>query len=87
MSTLAYRLGNDLDLDTVIDLYWDSTLGARTRYQRRGIGRELLRRHHRAGAPAHLILLAAPQAVDYDARAGFTHPPQARVLGPNEPGR
>src|SRR5262245_38316707 len=27
--TITYRLGNDLDLDTVIDLYRDSTLGLR----------------------------------------------------------
>jgi predicted N-acetyltransferase YhbS len=27
--SIAYRLGNDLDLDAVIDVYRDSTLGAR----------------------------------------------------------
>jgi len=137
MPALAYHLGNDLDLDAVIDLYRDSTLGARrpvqdrarmaamlahanlvvsawdgprlvglarslsdfafctylsdlvvrASYQRRGIGRELLRRTQRAGAPAQIILLAAPQAVDYYPRVGFTHHPQAWVLAPDEPVR
>ena len=29
MAAITYRLGNDLDLDTVIDLYRESTLGER----------------------------------------------------------
>jgi len=132
---VVYRLGNDLDLDAVIELYRASTLGerrpvddrdrmaamlrhanlvvtawdgnrlvgiarslsdfafctylsdlaVRTSHQRRGIGRELMRRTQRAGGRAQIILLAAPQAVDYYPRVGFQHHPQAWVLGPDQP--
>jgi GNAT superfamily N-acetyltransferase len=119
---IAYRLGNDLDLDAVIDVYRDSTLGARRpvddrarieqmlaranlvvsawdgallvgvarslsdfcyatylsdlavrlAYQRGGVGRELIRRTQEAGGRAHVTLLAAPAAVDYYPRVGFS---------------
>lgn len=129
---ITYRLGNDLDLDAVIELYRASTLGerrpvadrtrmaamlahanlvvsawdgellvglarslsdfsyctylsdlaVRASHQRRGIGRELIRRTRRAGGSAQIILLAAPAAVEYYPRLGFRHHPQAWVLGP-----
>ena len=119
---IEYRLGNDVDLDTVIDVYRDSTLGARRpvderermkqmleranlvvtawdgdrmvgvsrslsdfcyatylsdlavrlAYQRRGIGRELIRRTLVEGGKARIFLFAAPAAVDYYPRVGFT---------------
>ncbi len=127
---ITYRLGNNLDLDAVIELYRASTLGARRpvedrsrmaamlahanlvvsawdgpllaglarslsdfsyctylsdlavrlSHQRQGIGRELIRRTRAAGGPATLILLAAPQAVEYYPRLGFAHHPQAWTL-------
>jgi ribosomal protein S18 acetylase RimI-like enzyme len=119
--SLDYRLGNDVDLDEVIDVYRRSTLGERrpvddrermrqmleranlvvtawdgrrlvgiarslsdfcfatylsdlavdVAYQRRGIGRELMRRTQEAGGRASIFLFAAPKAVDYYARVGF----------------
>jgi predicted N-acetyltransferase YhbS len=130
MSAITYRLGNDLDLDMVIDLYRESTLGerrpiddkdcmaamiqnanlvvtawaesrlvgiarslsdfayctylsdlaVRRTHQRQGIGRELVRRTRQAGGKAKIILLAAPLAVDYYPRLGFTQHPQAWTL-------
>jgi predicted N-acetyltransferase YhbS len=119
---LCYRLGNEVELDRVIDVYRRSTLGERrpvddrermrqmlaranlvvtawdgerlvgiarslsdfcfatylsdlavdVDYQRRGIGRELVRRTQEAGGQATIFLFAAPKAVDYYARVGFT---------------
>lgn len=132
---ITYRLGNDLDLDAVIELYRASGLGERrpvadrarmaamlahanlvvsawdgerlvglarslsdfsyctylsdlavcASHQRRGIGRELIRRTRQAGGSAQIILLAAPAAVEYYPRLGFRHHPQAWVLGPADP--
>jgi predicted N-acetyltransferase YhbS len=120
--TIEYRLGNELDLDQVIDVYRRSTLGERrpvddrdrmrqmleranlvvtawdgdrlvgiarslsdfcyatylsdlavdVEYQRRGIGRELMQRTQRAGGRATVFLFAAPKAVDYYPRVGFS---------------
>jgi len=120
--TIEYRLGNDLDLDQVIDVYRRSTLGERrpvddrermrqmleranlvvtawdgerlvgiarslsdfcyatylsdlavdSEYQRQGIGRELMRRTQEAGGKATVFLFAAPKAVDYYPRVGFS---------------
>jgi GNAT superfamily N-acetyltransferase len=119
---ITYRLGNDLDLDAVIDVYRSSTLGARRpvedreafakmiqaanlvvtawdgdtlvgvarslsdycfctylsdlavrlEYQRRGIGKELIRRTQKAGRSASVFLFAAPDAVKYYEHIGFT---------------
>jgi ribosomal protein S18 acetylase RimI-like enzyme len=119
---IAYRRGNDLDVDVVIDLYRRSTLGERRPvddrermeqmlrhanlvvtawdgsrlvgvarslsdfayctylsdlavdidYQRQGIGRELVRLTREAGGRASVLLFAAPKAVDYYPRIGFT---------------
>ena len=119
---IEYRIGNALDLDTVIDVYRDSTLGerrpvddrarmqqmleranlvvtawdgdrmvgiarslsdfcyatylsdlaVRLQYQRKGIGKELIRRTQVAGGKATILLFAAPAAVDYYPRVGFS---------------
>lgn len=41
-------------------------------YQRRGIGRELIARTQSAGGRAAVMLFAAPKAVDYYPRLGFS---------------
>ena len=129
---ISYRIGNDLDVDAVIELYRASTLGerrpvgdrermalmlhnanlvvtgwdgellvgiarsvsdfsyctylsdlaVRQSHQRHGIGRELIRRTRELGGPATVILLAAPKAVAYYPRVGFTHHPEAWLLAP-----
>lgn len=136
MTPIEYRLGNDLDLDQLIELYRASTLGARRpvddratmsdmlqhanlvvsawegellvgisrsltdwsyiaylsdlavrqSHQRQGIGVELIRRTQEALGPnAKILLLAAPAAVDYYPKIGFTHHPQAWLLGSRDP--
>lgn len=51
--------------------------------QRAGVGKELVRRTQaELGPRCSLILLAAPQAVDYYPRIGFEHHPQAWLLRP-----
>jgi GNAT superfamily N-acetyltransferase len=132
---MAYRLGNDLVLDTVIDCYRACTLGARRpvddrarmatmlaeadlvvsawdgdllvgiaraltdtvyctylsdlvvreSHQRAGIGRELIARCRAQAPQAALILLAAPQAVDYYPRLGFTRHDSAWMMKADEP--
>jgi len=133
--TIAYRIGNDLDIDQVIELYRASTLGerrpvdrrdsmrqmlehanlvvtawdgsllvgisraltdfayvaylsdlaVRASHQRQGIGRELIRRTQaELGPEASLILLAAPAAVDYYPRVGFTQHASAWLLYPGQ---
>ncbi len=52
-------------------------------YQRRGIGRELIRRTQLAAPQAKIVLLAAPAAVDYYPHIGFRHHPQAWLLDPD----
>ena len=134
MSAITYRLGNDVDLDLVIELYHASTLGerrpvedrarmqsmlhnanlvvtawdaeqligiarsvsdfayctylsdlaVRRSHQRRGIGRELIRRTREAGGQAAVVLLSAPKAVEYYPHVGFTQHPSAWVLKPDE---
>lgn len=54
-----------------------SDLAVDLEYQRRGIGKELMRRTQQAGGRASVILLAAPKAVDYYPQAGFTQHPSA----------
>jgi predicted N-acetyltransferase YhbS len=61
-----------------------SDLAVRLSHQRRGIGVELMRRTQRAAPQAALILLAAPAAVDYYPRVGFTGHPSAWILRPGE---
>ncbi len=57
-----------------------SDLAVRLSHQRQGIGRELIRRTSELGGRAQVILLAAPKAVDYYPRIGFTRHPQAWML-------
>lgn len=132
---IEYRLGGELDLDAVIELYVASTLGerrpvddrermramldhagivvtawdgdlmvgiaraisdfsyltyladlaVRVSHQRKGIGRELIRRTREAGGPrTNLLLLAAPGAVDYYPAIGFNRHESAWVLRPED---
>jgi ribosomal protein S18 acetylase RimI-like enzyme len=131
MGSIDYRFGNDLDLDQVIELYRESTLGERRpvddraiaaamlqhanlvvtawddgrlvglsrtltdflyvgylsdlavalSHQRLGIGRELVvKTRERMGPRSMLVLLAAPKAVGYYPKLGFTRHDSAWVL-------
>ena len=60
-----------------------SDLAVDQAFQRRGIGRELIRlTQEKLGPRCTLILLSAPAAVDYYPHIGFEHHPQAWVLKP-----
>lgn len=62
-----------------------SDLAVRESYQKRGIGRELIRiTRAELGPAATLVLLAAPAAVDYYPQLGFIQHPSAWTLGANE---
>jgi predicted N-acetyltransferase YhbS len=61
-----------------------SDLAVRASHQRRGIGKELMRRTQMAAPSAQIILLSAPAAEKYYPHVGFTHHPQAWVLKPEE---
>ena len=62
-----------------------SCLVVRDSHQRHGIGKELMRRTQlAAGMDVRIVLLSAPQAVEYYPRAGFTQHMSAWTLGPNE---
>jgi len=52
-------------------------------HQKRGIGRELLRVVRRQFPQTQLVLFAAPQAVDYYAKIGFTRHESGWVLQPD----
>jgi N-acetylglutamate synthase-like GNAT family acetyltransferase len=60
-------------------------LAVREQYQKRGIGTELLRRTRDAAPQSQLVLFAAPQAVDYYERIGFTRHSSGWTLQPHEP--
>ena len=63
-----------------------SDLAVRERYQKRGIGRELIRLTQEAGGPkTTVILLAAPAAVDYYPRIGFKRHDSAWMIKGSEP--
>jgi predicted N-acetyltransferase YhbS len=131
---IEYRVGNELDIDEVIDLYHASTLGerrpvsdrermtrmlrnanlvisawdgpllvglarsvsdfayctylsdlaVRATHQCTGIGKQLVRRTQALSPEANLILLAAPKAVDYYPRIGFTRHESAWILRSGE---
>jgi GNAT superfamily N-acetyltransferase len=136
MGTIDYRIGNDLDLSEVIELYNASSLGERrptadpdrmaamlshanlvvtawhaqtlvglartltdfvyvgyladlavhADHQRRGIGKGLIAcTRAEMGPRAMLVLLAAPKAVDYYPRLGFTRHESAWVLRASDP--
>ena len=60
-------------------------LAVRVTHQKQGIGKELIRRTQVAGGPkTNILLLAAPAAEKYYPRIGFSHAPQAWVLGGSE---
>jgi predicted N-acetyltransferase YhbS len=61
-----------------------SDLAVRSSHQRQGIGKELIRRTQALAKGAKLLLLAAPAAESYYPHIGFTHHPQAWMLGPDE---
>jgi GNAT superfamily N-acetyltransferase len=57
----------------------------RAEYQKRGIGRELIRKtRDELGAKASIVLLAAPAAEKYYPRLGFSKHPQAWMLAPED---
>lgn len=70
---------------SVTDFAWCcylSDLAVDVAYQKRGIGRELIRRtQSRLGEGAKLILLSAPKAAEYYPKLGFTAHPSAWVIG------
>lgn len=58
-----------------------SDLAVDVQQQRRGVGRQLVRRtKEQLGKRCRIILLSAPQAIDYYPRLGFTKHPQSWVL-------
>ena len=57
-----------------------SDLAVRDSHQRKGVGRELIRRTQIEGGQAMIILLAAPKAVEYYRHIGLEHHPQAWIL-------
>jgi predicted N-acetyltransferase YhbS len=62
-----------------------SDLAVRASHQKRGIGKELVRRTQAAGGPkTKLVLLAAPAAENYYPHVGFTHHPQCWMLAPGD---
>lgn len=61
-------------------------LAVRDTHQRQGIGRELIRRtREQMGPRSQLVLLAAPKAVGYYPRLGFSAHTSAWVLRASEP--
>jgi GNAT superfamily N-acetyltransferase len=63
-----------------------SDLAVRLSHQRRGIGTELIRRtRERMGPRSMLVLLAAPKAVGYYPKIGFTHHESAWILRAADP--
>lgn len=62
-----------------------SDLAVRESHQRKGIGKELIRRTREAGGVnATLLLLSAPAAEQYYPHIGFRHHPQAWLLRPGD---
>lgn len=61
-----------------------SDLAVRLSHQKKGIGKELIRKTQAAAPRALLILLSAPKAVDYYPHIGMKHHPSAWTLAENE---
>jgi len=62
-----------------------SDLAVRASHQRRGVGRELVRRTRaELGAKASIVLLAAPAAAEYYGRIGMQPHPRAWILPPGD---
>lgn len=60
-------------------------LAVRLSHQRKGIGKELMRRTQKESGPkTTLLLLSAPAATEYYPHVGFTHAPNAWLLRPEE---
>jgi predicted N-acetyltransferase YhbS len=60
-----------------------SCLAVDEKYQKKGIGTELIRKTHaQLGKKCTLILLSAPAAVDYYPHIGFEHHPQCWIIKP-----
>ncbi|MEV7777777.1 GNAT family N-acetyltransferase [Kitasatospora sp. NPDC088351] len=57
-----------------------SDLAVDREFQRQGVGQALIRATQEAAPPAKIILLAAPAAVDYYPKIGFTQHHSAWVL-------
>lgn len=71
----------------ISDFAWTTylaDLAVRASHQRRGIGKELIRRTQAAAPQAKVLLLAAPAAEKYYPHIGFSHFPQAWMLRENE---
>jgi GNAT superfamily N-acetyltransferase len=62
-----------------------SDLAVRVSHQRRGIGKELIRRtQEAAGTHVRIILLAAPASAEYYGHIGSMHHPRAWTLEPGQ---
>ena len=61
-----------------------SDLAVRLSHQKRGIGRELIRRTQKLGGKANVILLSAPKAVEYYPHIGMKPHPSAWTLSAEE---
>jgi ribosomal protein S18 acetylase RimI-like enzyme len=62
-----------------------SDLAVDESFQRRGVGRELVRiTKQQLGSKCRIVLLSAPKAVDYYPKLGFTQHPSAWVLEPGQ---
>lgn len=81
----AQLVGMARSLSDFVYATYLSDLAVRDSHQRAGIGRELVRRTQLAAPQAKIILLAAPAAVDYYPRIGFSHHPQAWLLDGDAP--
>jgi ribosomal protein S18 acetylase RimI-like enzyme len=62
-----------------------SDLAVRASHQRMGIGQELVRVTQREAPQAYIVLLAAPKAVDYYPRIGFSRHDSAWLLREGAP--
>ncbi|HET8798665.1 MAG TPA: GNAT family N-acetyltransferase [Thermoanaerobaculia bacterium] len=72
---------------SVTDWVWMTylaDLAVRLSHQKRGIGKELMRRTQAAAPQAKVLLLAAPAARQYYGHVGFQHMPHAWWLQPDE---
>ena len=61
-----------------------SDLAVDERYQRKGIGKELIERTRAAAPEAKLILLSAPKAVEYYPRIGMRRHDQCYYVDPGD---
>jgi predicted N-acetyltransferase YhbS len=77
-------VGISRSLTDFVYITYLSDLAVRVSHQRRGIGKELMRRTQAAAPQATVLLLAAPAAEKYYPHVGFTHHPQAWILRSGE---